>query len=82
MASSNPKLIIVPIREVGWTSFDYRLCYVTVELDAMQEANLVSVICQQTKEDLLPKMDSTSKQKTLHNLYNNGKEGNIRTTGY
>lgn len=62
---TEPKLIIAPIREAGCTSFDYRLCYVTIKLDAMQEANLVSVICQQTKEDLLPKMDSTSKQKTL-----------------
>lgn len=73
-------LVIAPIRGVGWTSFDYRICRVTVDIDSMQEANLVSVICQQTKEDLLPKMDSTSKQKTLHNLFNNGK-GNIRATG-
>lgn len=81
MENLTTRLIIAPIREVGWSSFDYRLCYVSVELDAMQEANLTSVICQQTKEDLLPKMDSTSKQKVLHNLYSNGKEGNIRAKG-
>lgn len=78
MENLTNKLIIAPIREVGWSSFDYRLCYVSVELDAMKEANLTSVICQQTKEDLLPKMDSTSKQKVLHNLFSNGK-GNTRT---
>lgn len=71
------RLIIAPIREVGWTSFDYRMCHVTVKFDVMQEPNLVSVICKQTNEDLLPKMDSTSKQKTIHNLFNNAK-GNIR----
>lgn len=67
------RLIIAPIREVGWASFDYRICHVTVNFDAMQEPNLVSVICKQTNEDLLHRMDSTSKQKTLHNLFSNGK---------
>jgi len=40
-------------------------------MDAMQEPNLATVICQTTKENFLPKMDSVSKQKVLHNLFAN-----------
>ena len=66
---SQPKLIVAPIREFGSDTFDHRLCYVSTTLDVMQEPNLRDVICQRTMTDLLPKMDSVSKQKVLHNLF-------------
>jgi len=68
---TEPKLILAPIRTHGLDSFDIRLCYVTTYIDAMQEPNLATVICQTTKENFLPKMDSVSKQKVLHNLFAN-----------
>lgn len=66
---TEPTFIIAPIRTIGSDSFDHRLCYVTTYLDEMQEPNLATVICQITKENFLPKMDSVSKQKVLHNLF-------------
>ena len=68
---TEPKLILAPIRTFGSDSFDIRLCYLTTYMDAMQEPNLATVICQTTKENFLPKMDSVSKQKVLHNLFAN-----------
>jgi len=66
------KLVICPIRHSGNPSAEFRTCYVSVVFDAMKEPNLTSVIDQITDEDLLPIMDTWSKQKTLHNLF--GKE--------
>lgn len=66
---AQPKLIVAPIREFGSDTFEHHLCYVSTTLDAMQEPNLESVICQRTMTNLLPKMDSVSKQKVLHNLF-------------
>jgi hypothetical protein len=64
-----PKLINTPIQLNGQKHPEYKLVEVTAKLDAMQEPNLVSVECYISKEDLLPKMDSVSKQRVLHNLF-------------
>ena len=66
---TSPKLILAPIRTFGSDTFEHRLCYVSTTLDVMQEPNLHEVICQRTMTNLLPKMDSVSKQKVLHNLF-------------
>ena len=64
-----PKLIVAPIQLVSEKEPSYRLCHVTTYMDAMQEPNLATVICKQTSENLLPEMDSVSKQRTLHQIF-------------
>lgn len=66
---SHPKLIVAPIQIVGELSPQFMLVNVTTTLDVMQEPNLKSVVCQQTKEELVFKMDTVSKQRVLHNLF-------------
>jgi len=63
------KIITTPIQLVGHKEKEYKLVEVKIELDVMREPNLNEVICQRTMTDLLPKMDSVSKQKVLHNLF-------------
>ena len=68
---TEPKLIVAPIQIVGELSPQFMLVNVTTTLDKMQEPNLATVICQTTKENFLPKLDSVSKQRVLHNLFAN-----------
>jgi len=67
--TTQPKLVIAKIKTTDSNEADFKALYVTTTLDAMQEPNLKSVVCQTTKEDLLPRMDSISKQRVLHNLF-------------
>jgi hypothetical protein len=66
---TRPKLVIAKVKTNDMLEADFKALYVSTTLDAMQEPNLKSVICQTTKKDLLPSMDSISKQRVLHNLF-------------
>ena len=66
---TEPRLIIEPIQILGELSPQFMAISVTTTLNKMQEPNLESVICQQTKTNILHKMDSVSKQRVLHNLF-------------
>ncbi len=62
--TTQPKLIIAKVKTTDSKEADFKALYVTTTLDKMQEPNLKSVICQTTKEELLPRMDSVSKQRS------------------
>ena len=66
---TEPKLITAPIRFFGEKEIAFRKCYVTTFFDSMTEPNLTTVVDANTSENYLPKMDSVSKQKVLHNLF-------------
>lgn len=67
--TTTPKLIVARIKTNDMQEADFKALYVSTTLDKMQEPNLKSVVCQTTKKDLLPIMDSISKQRVLHNLF-------------
>lgn len=63
------KIITTPIQLVGHKEKEYKLVEVKIELDVMREPNLVSVRNFITKVELLPLMDSVSKQVALHKFF-------------
>lgn len=67
--TTKPKLIIAKVKTTDSNEADFKALYVMTTLDKMQEHNLESVVCQVNKEDLLPRMDTVSKQRVLHNLF-------------
>jgi len=67
--TTKPKLIIAKVKTTDSNEADFKALYVMTTLDKMQEHNLESVVCQVSKEDLLPRMDTVSKQRVLHNLF-------------
>jgi len=67
--TTTPKLVIARIKTNEMQEAEFKALYVSTTIDEMQESNLKEVICQTTKLDLLPIMDSISKQRVLHNLF-------------
>jgi hypothetical protein len=63
--------IITPIQITGELSPQYMMVDVTTKPDAMEEVNLVSVVCYFSRKELIHSMDSVSKQRVLHNLSHN-----------
>jgi hypothetical protein len=62
------RLVICPVRKVGETKINNLICLVTIDKDSQGEYNLTSVFNKVTSEELLPIMDTFSKQMTLQNI--------------
>jgi len=67
--TTQPKLIIAPIKITGELSPQYMMLDVYITTDTMQEINLISVLNHFNKKELVYQMDSVSKQRVLHNLF-------------